>query len=106
VLLERRPANGVWGGLWSFPELDEGRDAREHCLRRLGCRVAAFSELHAIQHGFTHFRLRIRPLLGEAVPGVAVCDAPGPRWWNPRAAAEGAVPAPVRRLLQGMAGSS
>ena len=29
VLLERRPENGVWGGLWAFPELDAEESAED-----------------------------------------------------------------------------
>src|SRR5215208_4214476 len=50
VLLERRPSPGIWGGLWCFPE-----------RRPANCRVVA--KLPVIEHGFTHFRLRIQPLL-------------------------------------------
>jgi A/G-specific adenine glycosylase len=50
VLLERRPAPGIWGGLWCFPE--------KALLAASGIR-----RLDPIDHGFTHFRLRIQPLL-------------------------------------------
>ena len=52
VLLERRPAPGIWGGLWCFPGADAGQRAG-----------AAPRRLEPIEHGFTHFRLRIQPLL-------------------------------------------
>src|SRR5690606_16007187 len=40
VLLERRPERGIWGGLYSLPELPDGDDAREWCRRRLGVPVS------------------------------------------------------------------
>ena len=33
VLLQRRPPQGIWGGLWSFPELDETEGAAQWCER-------------------------------------------------------------------------
>jgi A/G-specific adenine glycosylase len=78
VLLERRPSKGVWAGLWSFPEQ----------------RRAQGKELPTIEHGFTHFRLRIRPFLVERR-----LNAEG-RWWRIDEALGAAVPAPVRRLLE------
>lgn len=80
VLLERRPAPGIWGGLWCFPEkalLTASRTRR----------------LEPIDHGFTHFRLRIQPLLCEV-------DAErGSLWIDLEDAVRAAVPAPVRKVL-------
>jgi A/G-specific adenine glycosylase len=80
VLLERRPSSGIWGGLWCFPEY---RGARKPGMRAL----------EPIDHGFTHFRLRIQPLLYEgraARSGI---------WLPLEEAMAAAVPAPVRMLL-------
>jgi A/G-specific adenine glycosylase len=80
VLLERRPAAGIWGGLWCFPEVQANKT---RVVRRLP----------AIDHGFTHFRLQVQPLL---------CDAPrtAGRWMDIAKAIAAAVPAPVRKLLE------
>jgi A/G-specific adenine glycosylase len=80
VLVERRPAPGIWGGLWCPPELNGKRPTRAKALP-------------VIEHGFTHFRLRIRPLLhdvSERTPG---------RWLKIDEAREAALPAPVKALL-------
>ena len=101
VLLERRPANGLWGGLWVFPQL-EARDARS-AGRSLGCTIESTRALPPLDHGFTHFRLRIRPLLCEVdgnLPGRRLADR---RWTDIARAARGAVPAPVRKLLRDLA---
>jgi A/G-specific adenine glycosylase len=79
VLLEKRPSPGIWGGLWCFPETSATAKGRR---------------LAPIEHGFTHFRLRIHPLLRE------VRRKTGKGLWIDIAdAAHAAVPAPVRRLL-------
>jgi A/G-specific adenine glycosylase len=85
VLLERRPSPGIWGGLWCFPERVPGYPAK-------GAR-----KLAPIEHGFTHFRLRIQPLLRD-VPGK---KTPGPalRWMRIADVASAAVPTPVRSLI-------
>ena len=83
VLLERRPSPGIWGGLWCFPEkaLLAGTKGKQ---------------LPMIEHGFTHFRLHIRPLLHQLNSASA---APG-LWLDIDDASEAAVPAPVKRLLK------
>jgi A/G-specific adenine glycosylase len=80
VLLERRPAPGIWGGLWCFPE-----------RRPPSCRV--IRKLPVIEHGFTHFRLRIQPLLCRGAPkGLGSRIHLGE-------ATRAAIPTPVRNLL-------
>lgn len=98
VLLERRPSPGIWGGLWSFPETT-GRDVAEAC-RKLGLQVGATRKLEVIEHGFTHFRLTIHPVLCEVEQPAPRAEAPGHLWLAPSDASEAATPAPVRKLLQ------
>jgi A/G-specific adenine glycosylase len=80
VLLERRPAAGIWGGLWCFPE-KKGKGRR----------------LAIIEHGFTHYRLTIQPVLCELSEKTPA--GPGERWMRLAEAATAAVPTPVRRLI-------
>lgn len=88
VLLERRPAPGIWGGLWCFPELS-------------GPAPAAAKRLAPIEHGFTHFRLRIRPLVCE-IGNRALTPISGGRWLALAKAKRAAIPAPVKVLLQAL----
>ncbi len=83
VLLERRPSPGIWGGLCGFPE-----------RRPAGCRVKA--KLPVIEHGFTHFRLRIQPFLCVGAPGQ------GGFWMDLDEARRAAIPTPVRNLLHAL----
>jgi len=99
VLLEKRPPSGIWGGLWSLPEMRSGVDPAAYCEMRYGARLASVEKLRPLTHGFTHFSLRIRPVrcqVGTLEPRAA---EPGYTWLEPAEAASGAVPAPVRRLL-------
>ena len=98
VLLERRPSPGIWGGLWSFPEAD-GKDLERAC-RALGYRVRSTRELDTIEHGFTHFRLTIRPMLCEVSVRAARAEMPGRLWIDIGEAGRAATPAPVRKLLE------
>ena len=101
VLMEKRPAPGLWGGLWAFPEAP-GRDVRGYCRRSFGCEIASRTPLDPLEHGFTHFRLRIRPLLCH-VARMPLLSAPGWQWFAVDEAAAAAVPAPVRKLVLSLA---
>jgi A/G-specific adenine glycosylase len=102
ILLEKRAAPGLWGGLWSFPEAP-GKDLAGHCRRSFGCEVRSKHALEVLQHGFTHFRLRIQPLLCR-VQRIPQAEAPGRLWTALGEATRAAVPAPVRTLLVRLGG--
>jgi A/G-specific adenine glycosylase len=100
VLLERRPAHGIWGGLYSLPELPPDDSAEAWCARALGARVAAQQSLATIEHAFTHFDLDLTPqLLKLAAAPAAVMDRPDWVWYKPGTALTVGVPAPVAALL-------
>jgi A/G-specific adenine glycosylase len=94
VLLEKRPGVGLWGGLWCFPEAgapQAGFSQRD---------ILATRELEPLDHGFTHFRLRIRPRLCDLRKASPRAAAPGLLWIDVADALEAAVPTPVRKILQ------
>lgn len=98
ILLERRPGSGLWGGLLTFPEAP-GEDVPGYCRRVLGCQVDAIRELEALEHGFTHFRLRVLPLVCSVSKYEPRAESPQREWIALKVAARGAIPAPVRTLL-------
>jgi len=106
VLLEKRPASGVWGGLWSLPELAPTADAPVDVqdvtgtiARRFGLQTRRVERLATIRHAFTHFTLDIQPVLAD-VGGVGRhAGEPGALWLPLAEAGGAALPAPVKRLL-------
>ncbi len=102
VLLRRRPAHGIWGGLWSPLEFDTAAAARDFCdTQRPAIRLDP-APLPTLRHGFTHFDLDIVPWRARtdtaAAPGF-VMEAPGTLWYNPATPARIGLPAPVSALL-------
>ncbi|HUQ51913.1 MAG TPA: NUDIX domain-containing protein, partial [Gammaproteobacteria bacterium] len=101
VLLERRPTRGIWGGLYSLPELPADDSARDWCKRVLGAAVAAERVLAKIEHAFSHFDLELVPRLLELAAAPAVVnDRDDWHWCRPGATPEVGVPAPVATLLR------
>ena len=99
VLLEKRPPTGVWGGLWSLPEAAVDADIERLCRDRFGVAPVRVRRLHAIRHGFTHFRLTIHPVavwVSSTTPIVEESDA---MWLRPEDAGQVALPAPLKPLL-------
>jgi A/G-specific adenine glycosylase len=110
VLLERRPAPGLWGGLWSLPEIDwldrEDLAGAETTLRGW-CEARAllserFEALPPFRHDFTHFRLQVQPwrlsLHRRAATQVAEEGRSG--WFDANELALLGLPRPVQRLLE------
>ena len=99
ILLYRRPSSGLWGGLWSLPQLDDLNDldhlADQHALHLLGRR-----QLPALTHTFSHFQLAIDPWLvqvEQTAHHVAEADW---LWYNLATPPRLGLAAPVKKLLQ------
>lgn len=66
VLLHKRPTQGIWGGLWSFPELAgkvTGKALHQQCKTLFQLQRIEVEPLAAFTHIFTHFRLIIHPVV-------------------------------------------
>jgi A/G-specific adenine glycosylase len=102
VLLERRPPRGVWGGLWGFPECPPETDPALACAERFGLEPARTSFLEPRQHGFTHFRLHIDPVLLEVdakAKAEGVMEAGSVLWYKGASSRRLGLAAPVERIL-------
>lgn len=100
ILLHKRPAPGIWGGLWCPPQLDKGTDIAGYCAAHLGmCQVRAVP-LPAFTHTFTHFKLHIAPQLIQVKVKPHRAQEPGSAWLDVQDALQGAIPTPVRKVLR------
>jgi A/G-specific adenine glycosylase len=102
VLLEKRPATGIWGGLWSFPEVTPEQDAHSLCAQRFGAQVTALEPLPVLEHGFTHYRLSITPQRLRVTALAPRAAEPGHIWLPLAEARSAAIPTPVRRILSSL----
>ena len=100
ILLEKRPPTGIWGGLWSLPEVALDADPVQAARERYGVETRDFEALPIVQHTFTHFRLEIRPLLGYGLISRQVARQGSVVWLTLPDALGAALPAPVRKLLE------
>jgi A/G-specific adenine glycosylase len=100
VLLERRPATGIWGGLWSLPEIESGGDAALLCRTRFAADVSLRKPLASIAHGFTHFTLDLTPQPCEVLRWPKRAEEPGLLWMPLAEVGNAALPAPIKKLLR------
>jgi len=100
VLLEKRPPSGIWGGLWSLPEIAVGDDPVAAALTHFGVEVETFRALPTLRHTFTHFRLHIHPLQAEVRRCRPEARQEGGLWLALADALGAALPTPVKNLLE------
>ena len=103
ILLEKRPATGIWGGLWCLPEMpmNENTAARTvaYCAQRFGVKIKPLAEMPPLDHSFTHFKLRIYPQPLQVVSQTLATKQDGGMWIALDDALGAAIPTPVRILL-------
>lgn len=100
ILLEQRPAAGIWGGLYSLPEMLEEESAADCALRRFGLSKLKFVAGEDLHHSFTHFGLTLTPWQAELRKLPLQVNAPNLRWVAQQELEGIGLPAPIRKLVQ------
>ena len=102
ILLEKRPPLGIWGGLWSLPEIALDDDARTFARRRFDAEATVRADLAPIQHGFTHFALTLHPQRVDVASWPSRAEMPSYVWLTRDDALNAALPSPIRKLLRSL----
>jgi A/G-specific adenine glycosylase len=103
ILLVKRAPEGIWGGLWCLPDLPMSGDATEYCAG-MGMKATPSEKMDAFYHTFTHFKLRIHPLVLQVVSHSSAILSRGKDgreriWLTVEDALNVAIPSAVRKLL-------
>lgn len=100
VYLERRPESGIWGGLWSLPEL-AGDNVENWCRDRLQREPLAVEEWRVLRHSFSHYDLDIQPIVVRIdSPLSKVADGNDATWHQLDKDLPGGMAAPVSKLIE------
>jgi len=101
LLLQRRPPAGIWGGLWTPPELGADADVEDWCRSQLHASVRRLEMLPPRRHTFSHFQLEMRPVLAQlaSTQRSQVGDEPNTIWVSPGQPGALGLPAPIRQIL-------
>lgn len=101
-LLHQRPAQGIWGGLWSFPELAIDADAQQFAEDHYG-KVIDVEEWDSYRHTFSHYHLDITPVLIQLAKSPRAIGEAATHWYNPHQPDALGLAAPVKKLLEKLA---
>lgn len=101
VFMEKRPNEGVWGGLWSLPQLSSELLAEECCIERWQFKAERVADGAVFRHTFSHFHLDIQPvfLRIKETPLVIAENNPG-RWVTLAELNYLGLATPVTKILQ------
>ena len=101
IFLEKRPEYGLWGGLWCFPQFEQRKLLNAWCRQQSGIETRGLVKLPEFTHTFSHFKLRISPLLTPwNNPILSVMDGDQQLWYNPRRPQRVGLPTPIKRVLK------
>ena len=100
VLLQQRPAAGIWGGLWCFPEMAVDASVESMIQDKFGFDVQSVKSRDKLKHTFSHFQLMIQPVhVRIKNKSRIINDAGIVTWLKPDGDAKLGLPAPVVSLL-------
>lgn len=99
VLLEKRPPSGIWGGLWSLPEVDVAAKPALALHSGWGIEAAEVVALQPFEHAFTHFTLEVTPWHIRTRRASDLAQGKDALWIDLDELAGAPLPSPVRRLL-------
>ncbi|NCP63520.1 MAG: A/G-specific adenine glycosylase [Paraglaciecola sp.] len=103
VLLFKRPASGIWGGLWGFYQIDQLHQLQTQS-EALGFSEFSPHFLLPFRHTFSHFHLDIQPvqlLLAEA-PNYNGVQENQQLWYNLKQPAEVGLAVPTIQILSSL----
>jgi A/G-specific adenine glycosylase len=101
ILLEKRPPSGIWGGLWSLPEMELEQDIGAFCKSRWGYRTDSTEDIPGLRHTFSHYHLDITPCKVAVRDSETEVREPGLQQWCGINGIESlALASPVAGLIQ------
>ncbi|PIE44523.1 MAG: A/G-specific adenine glycosylase [Gammaproteobacteria bacterium] len=110
IWLEKRPDNGIWGGLWSLPQHDT-QETEAQIVAQVATRrqlvIESHHSLDEFSHVFSHFTLKLRPLILEVQTTEQLSEQTqeyrhgltNKGWKSTMAATNLGLPAPIKKVL-------
>jgi A/G-specific adenine glycosylase len=107
LLIQRRPDEGLLGGLWEFPggKQEEGESMEEACRREvreeLGIEMVDVEPFYTLSHAYSHFKITLHAFRGRLADGPPRAREDQPWQWVPADALDDyAFPRANRRLIE------
>lgn len=108
VLIQRRPSNGLLGGLWEFPggKIERGESPlqalRREMLEEVGLHLESAPKLVVVEHAYSHFTVTIHAYVCTGSGRIPRSGPNGPRWVPLSRVDAFAFPAANRKILHAL----
>lgn len=101
VLLKKRPPHGIWGGLWSFPEVQVNASISNFLKNYSFTTQDEIISWDTVRHTFSHFHLDIKPqiLILDKEPSMLM-EKHDWHWYDLKSPTKLGLAAPVKKLLK------
>lgn len=107
LLIQRRPDEGLLGGLWEFPggKQEESESLKKTCKREvreeLGIEVEVTSPFYTLSHAYSHFKITLHAFWCSIESGSPTAEEDQPfRWVGTDELDDYAFPRANRRLIE------
>lgn len=99
LLLQKRPAAGIWGGLWSLPEISSSNELPQWLESQHYQARGKFKQVDSFRHTFSHYHLDIVVLQQTVHPVAGSVEDSATTHWYAGGALPGGVAKPLTSIL-------
>lgn len=106
IFMQKRPPHGIWGGLWSLPEISgtpDKKQIRSLCQSTLHSDAPTFKALTPFRHTFSHYHLEIHPILITVTAPAKVMECADQIWYNLDEPQAIGLPKPIQLIMRKLA---
>jgi len=101
IYLEKRPSEGLWGGLWSLPSLDIAESPATYVREAHRLESQSSIILPMIKHTFSHFKLCLHPHVRQVQSNTLKQRLPsGGRWVDVSDIEKLGLAKPIRSIIE------
>lgn len=106
VYLQKKPMNGIWGGLWSLPELPGQPDdtlIQTFLKKQFQTNLNRYQTLPSFRHTFSHYHLTIHPIVIsiKRLP-LKINEPDSKMWYKLHQPNKIGLPKPIQILLKAL----
>ena len=103
ILLEKRPEQGIWGSLWSFPQCKTAIEIEQWLDKHQYTQNEKMLFSPEFRHTFSHFHLQITPVRIQVEIPSKIMDDNHFIWFNRKKPLKLGMPTPITKLISQLA---
>ncbi len=98
ILLQKRPATGIWSSLWSFPQYDNEVQVEQWLLNSAN-KYQLYKKGTSKTHQFSHFKMHYTEHYYSLEKMGVLAEGAEKNWFSIDQALQLALPAPIKKIL-------